>query len=281
MKILCTSDWHMSIDGDPSDGLCCSNIKILSLLRYWEEKYDLILLNGDILETLKSKRIYFSKEKFARRVLEDRKEIVEKFANNKKYIWIAGNHDYILGKVLGLPTEIKCEIGNGFMLVAEHGHLIRGTAEQYSDYQFRYHLMYCLNWWADFIGRRFVSDFSIDEWLHRKLTEYWRDEKKEDQKKKKLDSLLCKLACKFSNPKDMLESDQLPGLMRQIAKKQCQSSKTLVVYGHTHCPEIYDLQNGNRYINLGSFNKRNNYTALAFDTDKNTVKFLEHISYLS
>ena len=60
MNVLCTSDWHMGIYGDPADALKLNNSQVLDLLSRWETQYDLILFNGDILEVLKSARIKFS-----------------------------------------------------------------------------------------------------------------------------------------------------------------------------------------------------------------------------
>ncbi|MFT4929484.1 MAG: DNA repair exonuclease SbcCD nuclease subunit, partial [Phenylobacterium sp.] len=134
MKLLCTSDWHMGIYGDPSDALKLSNDEVLEIFDRWEAEYDLILLNGDILEVLKSARIKFSHASQTRRILADRQPIIERITGSKKYLWVAGNHDHTLEQILGLPLTVEVQLDHDYTLIAEHGHLLRAPKEHYSSY---------------------------------------------------------------------------------------------------------------------------------------------------
>ncbi|MDQ7090646.1 MAG: metallophosphoesterase [Methylococcales bacterium] len=125
VKVLCTSDWHMGIYKDPCDALKLSNSQLTDMLDQWESENDLILLNGDIFEVLKSARIKFSHYDQTMRVIENRQRFVERIISSKKYLWVVGNHDYTLEKILDLPVKIKVELDHGFTLLAEHGHLLR------------------------------------------------------------------------------------------------------------------------------------------------------------
>lgn len=277
MKLLCTSDWHMGIYGDPSDALKLSNDQLLDLFDRWEAEYDLILLNGDILEVLKSARVKFSHFSQTRRILDDRKPVIERITGSKKYLWLAGNHDHTLEQILGLPLKVTVELEHGYTLIAEHGHLLRAPKEHYSTYAWHFHLMYCLSWWIDKLGmklsgRHFCLDTSIaqiiEQWPNKGASQRWRD---------KVKDRLIKLAFSYASLNSDNGYTSLHGLFLKNAQLQFEQSHTLVTFGHSHCRKIEHFDHHNIYLNTGSFCAQNSYSTFAFSTDTGQLDIIKNI----
>ncbi|MCI5144066.1 MAG: hypothetical protein D3923_00745 [Candidatus Electrothrix sp. AR3] len=274
MKVLCTSDWHMGIYGDPSDALKLSNRQLVDLLDQWENEYDLIVLNGDIFEVLKNVRIKFSHYDQTMRVLDDRKEVVDRFVGSKKYLWVVGNHDYTLEHILDLPLKIKVELNDGFTLIAEHGHLLRAPKEHYSVYAWHFHLMYCLSWWIDRLGMAVAGrEFCFDTLIAQELAG-WPPKVRNTSWQGAVKEHIVKLAMSYASLNSGSDYSSLNALFFQSAQQQCKQHKTLVIYGHSHCRQIEHLANRNMYVNPGIFCAKNQYSYVVFSTETKKIEVL-------
>jgi UDP-2,3-diacylglucosamine pyrophosphatase LpxH len=256
----------MGIYKSPCDALKLSNTQLLDMFDQWEAEHDLILLNGDILEVLKSARVKFSHVEQTHRVIDDRQVVVERILGSDKFLWTVGNHDHTLEQVLGLPLSIKMELDHGYTLVAEHGHLLRAPKSHYSTYAWHFHLMYCLSWWIDKLGMKLAGEqFCLDtvvsrsliSWPNKANSKLWRDRVKVQ---------LVKLAQSYAS----LNSDSGYASLNQLFVEQAQThfnpDKTLVTYGHSHDRQINRFANGNVYLNTGHFCRHNNYSVMVFST---------------
>lgn len=266
MNVLCTSDWHMGIYGDPSDALKLNNSQVLDLLSRWEAQYDLILFNGDILEVLKSARIKFSHNEQAQRVIEDRLPVIEKIMSLKSYRWIAGNHDYPLEQLLGLPQSLIVQLENDYTLIAEHGHLLRAPIEHYSQYAWHFHLMYCLGWWVDKIGMKLSGEqFCFDTIIAQSLNE-WRLSSHSRGICAKVKDRIFRLALSYASINSDVNYASLDDLFLKQAQQLFKQSKTLVTFGHSHHRTIKYFDNNNIYFNTGNFSYVSGYTTSIFST---------------
>jgi UDP-2,3-diacylglucosamine pyrophosphatase LpxH len=266
MNVLCTSDWHMGIYGDPSDALKLNNSQILDLLSRWESQYDLILFNGDILEVLKSARIKFSHSEQAQRVIEDRLPVIEKIMSLKSYRWIVGNHDYPLEQLLGLPQSLIVQLENDYTLIAQHGHLLRAPIEHYSQYAWHFHLMYCLGWWVDKIGMKLAGEqFCLDTIIAQSLNE-WRLSSPSRGTYDKAKDRIFRLALSYASINSDVNYASLDDLFLKQAQQLFKQSKTLVTFGHSHHRTIKYFDNNNIYFNTGNFSYVSGYTTSIFST---------------
>ncbi len=276
MNVLCTSDWHMGIYGDPSDALKLSNSQVLDLLSRWETQYDLIIFNGDILEVLKSARIKFSHNEQAQRVIDDRLPVIEKIMSLKNYRWIVGNHDYPLEKLLGLPQSLVVELENDYTLIAEHGHLLRAPLEHYSQYAWHFHLMYCLSWWIDRIGMKLSGDqFCLDTMIAQSLNE-WRPSNPHRNLYGKAKDRIIKLALSYASLNSDANYNSLDDLFLNKAQQLFGQRKTLVTFGHSHHRKIKYFDNNNIYSNTGNFSYQNGYSTSIFSTDEGMITIVKN-----
>ena len=276
MNVLCTSDWHMGIYGDPSDALKLNNSQVLDLLSRWEAQYDLILFNGDILEVLKSARIKFSHNEQAQRVIEDRLPVIEKIMSLKSYRWIAGNHDYPLEQLLGLPQSLIVQLENDYTLIAEHGHLLRAPIEHYSQYAWHFHLMYCLGWWVDKIGMKLSGEqFCFDTIIAQSLNE-WRLSSHSRGICAKVKDRIFRLALSYASINSDVNYASLDDLFLKQAQQLFKQSKTLVTFGHSHHRTIKYFDNNNIYFNTGNFSYQNGYSTSIFSTDKGMLTIVKN-----
>jgi predicted phosphodiesterase len=267
MKILLTSDWHMGIYKDPGDTLKLDNNAVLLLLSSWETEYDLIVLNGDILESLKSDRVFFSHYDHTLEVLEARKPIIQRFLENPKYLWLVGNHDYPLETILNLPSRIEIPLSNGYTLIAEHGHLLRAPKSLYSDFGRHYYLMYWLIWYIDKCWILKHPKFSIEFFFEQWLDEYRQQSPKLTQSKfYTLRKLLLQLAFYIVDRKADQPAHNFADFLWQSAQSLFKHQKTIVFFGHTHDSQIKYSENQNIYINTGRFCSQTTYPTTVFDT---------------
>ncbi len=276
MKILLTSDWHMGVFNDPGDSLKLDNKTIMSLLSLWEREYDLILLNGDIVESLKSKKIFFSHYEQTLRVLKDRKPIVRRFLDNPKYLWLVGNHDYPLGTILNLSSRIEIPLSDGYTLIAEHGHLLRGDITFYSDFGRHYYLMYWMIWYIDRCRAAKHPDFSVEFTAEQWLDEYRKQSSMPNPPKfYTLIKQLLRAAFFIVDRKADRPAQNFVDFLRQSAQNLFKRQKTLVLFGHTHFSEIRYAEHRNIYINTGRFCSRTAYSTMVFDTMNGEVARFE------
>jgi len=118
MKIACISDLHIGDTGN-ADSFRHSENLFLRFLDYLEDRNDLIVLNGDIFETHKS-RIPGRHLEQLERIREKYPALTERFSW-KNYILISGNHDCILEK-LGYPQSHLITGENNDRYLFLHGH---------------------------------------------------------------------------------------------------------------------------------------------------------------
>jgi UDP-2,3-diacylglucosamine pyrophosphatase LpxH len=276
MNVLCTSDWHMGIYGDPSDALKLNNSQLLDLLSRWEAQYDLILFNGDILEVLKSARVKFSHIEQAQRVIEDRLPVIEKIMSLKNYRWIVGNHDYPLEQLLGLPQSLTIHLENDYTLIAEHGHLLRAPIEHYSQYAWHFHLMYCLGWWVDRIGMKLSGEqFCLDTKIAQSLNE-WRLSNANRNLYEKIKDRMIRLAISYASLNSDVNYASLDDLFLNKAQELFGKSKTLVTFGHSHHHKTKYFDNNNVYVNTGHFSQHNGYSTSIFSTDEGKITLIKN-----
>ncbi|MEK8015816.1 MAG: metallophosphoesterase [Candidatus Parabeggiatoa sp.] len=267
MKILLTSDWHMGIYNDPGDTLKLDNNTVLSLLSSWETEYDLIVLNGDILESLKSARVFFSHYDQTLEVLKARKPIIQRFLDNPKYLWLIGNHDYPLETILNLPSHIEIPLSNGYTLIAEHGHLLRAPKTLYSDFGRHYYLMYWLIWYIDKCQASKHPKYSIEFVFEQWLEEYRKESPTISQSRfYRLKKLLLRVAFFIIDMKADQPAHNFSDFLCQSAQSLFKGEKTIVSFGHTHYSEIKYSENKNIYINTGRFCTKTAYPTTVFDT---------------
>lgn len=276
MNVLCTSDWHMGIHGDPSDALKLNNSQLLDLLSRWEAQYDLILFNGDILEVLKSARIKFSHNEQAQRIIDDRLPVIEKIMSLKNYRWIVGNHDYPLEQLLGLPQSLTVQLENDYTLIAEHGHLLRAPIEHYSQYAWHFHLMYCLGWWVDRIGMKLSGEqFCLDTKIAQSLNE-WRLSNADRNLYEKVKDRMIRLAISYASLNSDVNYASLDDLFLNKAQKLFGESKTFVTFGHSHHHQTKYFDNNNVYVNTGHFSHHNGYSTSIFSTDEGKITIVKN-----
>ena len=276
MNVLCTSDWHMGIYGDPSDALKLNNSQVLDLLSRWEAQYDLIIFNGDILEVLKSAQIKFSHSEQAQRVIEDRLPVIEKMMSLKSSRWIVGNHDYPLEKLLGLPQSLIVQLENDYTLIAEHGHLLRAPIEHYTQYAWHFHLMYCFGWWIDRIGMKLSGEqFCLDAIVAQSLNE-WRLSSPSRSIYDKVKDRIFRLALSYASINSDVNYASLDDLFLKQAQQLFNQSKTLVTFGHSHHRTIKYFDNNNIYFNTGNFSYQNGYSTSIFSTDEGILTIVKN-----
>jgi UDP-2,3-diacylglucosamine pyrophosphatase LpxH len=276
MKVLCTSDWHMGIYGDPGDALKLNNSQVLDLLSRWETQYDLILFNGDILEVLKSARIKFSHSEQAQKVIDDRLPVIEKIMSLKNYRWIAGNHDYPLEELLGLPQSLIVPLENGYTLVAQHGHLLRAPIEHYSQYAWHFHLMYCLSWWIDRIGMKLSGEqFCLDAMIAQSLNE-WRLANPHRNPSATAKDRIIRLLISYASLNSDVNYASLDDLFQKMAQQLFSQRNTLVTFGHSHHHQIKYFENNNVYVNTGSFSYHTGYSTPIFSTDEGRITIVKN-----
>ena len=281
MNVLCTSDWHMGIYGDPADALKLNNSQVLDLLSRWETQYDLIIFNGDILEVLKSARIKFSHSEQAQKVIDDRLPVIEKIMSLKNYRWIVGNHDYPLEELLGLPQSLIVPLENDYTLVAQHGHLLRAPIEHYSQYAWHFHLMYCLSWWVDRIGMKLSGEqFCLDAMIAQSLNE-WRLANSHRTPSRTAKDRIIRLFMSYASLNSDVNYASLDDLFHKKAQQLFSQRNTLVTFGHSHNRQIKYFENNNVYVNTGSFSYHTGYSTPIFSTDEGTITVVKNQSFLS
>ena len=264
----------MGIFGDPGDTLKLDNAAVLSVLSCWEKKYDLILLNGDIIESLKSEKLFFSHYEQTLKVLEDRQPIIQRILNNSKYVWLVGNHDYPLETILKLPVHIKLSLADGYTLIAQHGHLLRADKTFYSDFERRYYLMYWLIWYIDKFRATKYPDDSVEFIIEQYLKEY-RQQTLTPQKGHTLIKYLLRVAFFIVDRNADHPAHNFSIFLWKRAQKLFRQEKTIVFFGHTHLSEINYAEHQNFYINTGRFCSRSRYSKMVFDTTNGKITILE------
>lgn len=275
MKLLFTSDWHMGVYGDPGDALKLDNWSIMSLLDKWEDEYDMILLNGDILEVLKSSKVFFSHADYTLNVIENRKPVIKRFLENPKYIWTAGNHDYPLEDILNLPISVKIPLADGYTLIAEHGHLLKASKEKYCRLSRHSYMFYFMIWKIDQCISLVRQGASIEFIMDNLIIDFWKQRKQNSLSNfNAIKDFILKAGFIYSDigiKQKKLTSPYLADLFAERAKGKFYDQKTIVIMGHIHYLQIQKYINSNIYINLGRFCRDSKYKAVDFDTETGKI----------
>lgn len=119
MKIAVISDLHIG-DKSSTDMFKHKEKDFINFLDYLEDRFDKVVLLGDIYECLCPK-LPFKAEKQLNKVISTYPEISERFFTNRKYIYVPGNHDYIACKVFNLPDSLIINT-DGIKIIFKHGH---------------------------------------------------------------------------------------------------------------------------------------------------------------
>lgn len=268
MKLLLTSDWHMAGYRDPACRINRSNDDILRLLDRWEADYALILLNGDIFESLKSSRVRFDHDQHTQRIIEARRPLVARFLQHP-YIWTVGNHDYPLEQLLTLPMSVHRQLDHGLQLFAEHGHLLRAERAFYSDYHTIYHLLYCSGWWSSRVRRQLGIPGDSGDSMEALLHFYWRTTATQTQT---ADSWLSR-AMKAVFARLSLQADSnLPAFFTRSVEDKYQTADSLITMGHSHYYQCVPLSGARIYVNTGRGYRQGRICAVEFDTESRTAR---------
>jgi UDP-2,3-diacylglucosamine pyrophosphatase LpxH len=112
------SDLHLG-RGGPADGFGHDDAEFLRFLGFLEAGFERIVLLGDIWETLTGvlPGDPVSELRYAQSV---HNEIAARFRRSQ-YLHVHGNHDWIVGRVDGVPEEMTLE-ADGVRLLFTHGH---------------------------------------------------------------------------------------------------------------------------------------------------------------
>lgn len=282
MKLLVTSDWHMAAYGDPACRIKRRNRDLLGLLDRWERDYELILLNGDIFEVLKSSRVKFDHAARCEAIIEARRPFVDRILR-PPYLWTVGNHDYPLESVLALPTEVSRPLAHGMMLSAEHGHLVRADREFYSDYALIYHLMYCSGWWSSKAHATLGLNGDAGDAMESLMRWYWHRVGQTGPVHAQFsvrgpgglaggvasiaERLMRAFLTTFSVPAD----SDLPGFMAQAAERKYTGANSLIAMGHSHYYQHLTFDAGRVYLNSGRGYRRGHICGVEFDTGTRTA----------
>ena len=264
MKLLLTSDWHMAGPRDPACRIQRSNDDILRVLDRWQHEYQLIVLNGDIFESLKGSQIRFDHTGRTQELVERRRPLVDRFLH-APYLWTVGNHDFPLEWVLRLPVSVQVQLDHGMHLFAEHGHLTRAPREFYTDYHTIYHLMYCAGWWSSWIRRQLGIPGDAGDSIEALLHWYWRTTSSATGNWPT--HLMGAVLARLSTPADR----NLPAFMARSAETLYQRDNGLITMGHSHYFHEVRFSGGRTYINTGRGYRRGRICGVEFDTDSRSV----------
>lgn len=129
MKIAVISDLHLNHE-NATDQFKHDITEFVRFLKYLEDNFEVIILLGDIYETLMS----WNHKASLAKCIEKYKEICSRFTN-KKYKYIKGNHDHVAGKYLNASEDLIIN-SNGHKLYFTHGHqfdLLQGNLRLISE----------------------------------------------------------------------------------------------------------------------------------------------------
>jgi len=117
MNIAVISDLHLG-SGDVADNFGHSELDFIRFLARLERDFDLIILLGDVWETLTSHRLFDAREGL-RRAREAHPALASRFERSQ-YLYVHGNHDLIAARE-GAPSELVLN-ADGVRLLFTHGH---------------------------------------------------------------------------------------------------------------------------------------------------------------
>jgi len=118
MKLAVISDLHLGRGGS-ADGFGHDDGDFLRFLDFLEENFERIVLLGDIWETLTG--VLPGDPVSELRLAQGVHHAIAARFRRAKYISVHGNHDWVLGRVDGVPEEVTLE-ADGVRMLFTHGH---------------------------------------------------------------------------------------------------------------------------------------------------------------
>ena len=210
MRIAVISDLHLG-RGDRADRNFGYDIELLNLLDHLEMHHEMIVLLGDIWETLNAQWPW-SHGKESNLVQAAHPKIAERFMG-PKYRWIVGNHDRVMGSLDHVSYEWVVE-NNQLKIIFTHGHQFDLWSQE-----LRYvseGIVWLCGWTAR-MGTFAVTRFF--DWFHTRIT-------------------------------DTTERGQLGALEKRLIEQSQTRGAHITVMGHTHVPGITHV-NEHILINSG------------------------------
>jgi predicted phosphodiesterase len=118
MKLAVISDLHLG-RGGPVDGFGHDDGEFLRFLDFLEGNFERIVLLGDVWETLTG-MLPGDPVNELRTAQSAHQEIAQRFRRSA-YTQVLGNHDWVVGRVDGVPEEVTLE-ADGVRMLFTHGH---------------------------------------------------------------------------------------------------------------------------------------------------------------
>ena len=203
MKIAVISDLHLG-RGDVTDRRRGHDQALLRFLDYLETDHEIIILLGDIWETLASRWPGVHKSEVAL-AKSAHPEVAQRFTR-PQYRYIVGNHDRAVGLIEDLPHELILEIDQ-LKIRFTHGHHfdIWSTQLRYIS-----ELVVWISGWGARLGTHALTRFF--DWFHNLIT-------------------------------GTSEIEKLGSLETQLIEDSERLGVDLTVIGHTHVPGIFRGEN--------------------------------------
>ena len=210
MQIAVISDLHLG-RGDQTDRGRGHDESLLRFLDYLEAHYEMIILLGDIWETLTSKWPgHYKKE--ADLAKGAHPEIAQRFTH-EKYHYIVGNHDRVMGITEQIPKELVLEIDQ-IKIIFTHGHHFDIWA---THLRYMSEFVVWFSGWAARLGTHALTRFF--DWFHNLIT-------------------------------GTSENSQLGTLESKLIESSQSRGAHLTIIGHTHVPGI-SRSEGHLLVNSG------------------------------
>ena len=210
MNIAVLSDIHLG-RGDDADRRRGQDQELLRLLDYLELNYDRIILLGDIWELLTPRCPGMPKREL-KVVRSAHPKIAQRFTQ-APYEYVAGNHDYVVEKIEGVPKEIMVEVDQ-LSILFTHGHQFDIWSKQ-----LRYvgEFVVWTSGWAARFGTQALTRF-FDR-LHNLLT-------------------------------GTSVHKQISNMEEKLIEYSLKHDAQVTVIGHTHVPGIFEYK-GHLLVNSG------------------------------
>jgi UDP-2,3-diacylglucosamine pyrophosphatase LpxH len=120
MKLAVISDLHIG-DKTSTDVFGHSENEFIEFLRHLENNFDKIVLLGDIFECLSLVQPFKTENQLLKSI-NSYPKLSNKFLNDKRYIYIPGNHDSIASMKFNLDDNAVVNEPGGVKILFKHGH---------------------------------------------------------------------------------------------------------------------------------------------------------------
>ena len=258
MKIF-ISDLHLG-DGSRTDDFNRDR-ELIEFLDYVESKASELIIVGDLFELWQSdlERVLFAHDKVIKRLLSLREKI--------KLTYVIGNHDYIpfirfIDSALGIELEYRNTENS---IVAEHGN-------KYDIFNSYKNPLRSIKWP---LGKRMALFAAAAERFLHKDADVWLSNRVED-----IDSFLHQ-AISMQNKvtpssKQYIDQGGHFGEFSDAAIKHIEKGSKIVIFGHTHRPQL-DIINNGIYANCGTWTDDAMPTYIAYN--KNNIQLREGLTH--